>query len=57
MEVEPWKRVVEDLDFECAETATYLTYRDIKAVIENPYEGKAFQTPNTLMRPEDRSLH
>jgi len=33
--VEPWKRVVEDLDFECAETATYLTYRDSKTVIEN----------------------
>lgn len=33
--VEPRKRVVEDLDFECAETATYLTYRDSKTVIEN----------------------
>lgn len=33
--IEPWKRVVDDLDFECAETATYLTYRDSKAVIEN----------------------
>jgi len=33
--VEPRKRVVEDLDFECAETATYLTYRDTKTVIEN----------------------
>ena len=33
--VEPWKRIVEDLVLECAETATYLTYRDSKAVIEN----------------------
>ena len=33
--LEPWKRIVEDLDFECAETATYLTYRDSKTVIEN----------------------
>jgi len=23
--LEPWKRIVEDLDFECTETATYLT--------------------------------
>jgi len=33
--LEPWKRIVEDLDFECAETATYLTYRDSKTLIEN----------------------
>jgi transposase-like protein len=33
--VEPRKRIVEDLVLECAETATYLTYRDSKAVIEN----------------------
>jgi transposase-like protein len=33
--VEPRKRIVDDLVFECAEAATYLTYRDSKAVIEN----------------------
>jgi len=33
--LEPWKRIVNDIDFECAETATYLTYRDSKTVIEN----------------------
>ena len=33
--VEPKKRIVDDLVFECAEAATYLTYRDSKAVIEN----------------------
>jgi hypothetical protein len=33
--VEPRKRIVEDLVFECAETATYMTYRDSKTVIEN----------------------
>jgi len=33
--VEPRKRIVEDLILECAETATYLTYRDSKTVIEN----------------------
>ena len=33
--VEPKKRIVEDLVLECAEAATYLTYRDSKAVIEN----------------------
>jgi hypothetical protein len=27
--------VVDDLDLDCAETATYLTYRDSKTVIEN----------------------
>lgn len=32
--VDPWRRVVDDLDFECAETASYLTYRDSKTVIE-----------------------
>jgi len=32
--VEPRKRIVEDLVLECAETATYLTYRDAEAVIE-----------------------
>ena len=29
------QRIVDDLDLECAETATYLTYRDSKTVIEN----------------------
>lgn len=33
--VEPKKRIVDDLVLECAETATYLTYRDSKTVIEN----------------------
>jgi transposase-like protein len=33
--VEPKKRIVDDLVFECAEAATYMTYRDSKAVIEN----------------------
>jgi transposase-like protein len=33
--VEPRKRIVEDLVLECAEAATYLTYRDSKAVIES----------------------
>jgi hypothetical protein len=33
--VEPKKRIVDDLVFECAEVATYLTYRDSKTVIEN----------------------
>ncbi len=33
--VEPRKRIVEDLVLECAEAASYLTYRDSKAVIEN----------------------
>jgi len=27
-------KVVDDLDFECADAATYLTYRDSKTVIE-----------------------
>lgn len=38
--LEPWKRIVNDLDFECAETATYLTYRDSKTVIENLTKAK-----------------
>jgi len=38
--IEPWKRVVDDLDFECAEIATYLTYRDSKTVIENLTKAK-----------------
>ena len=29
------QHIVDDLDLECAETATYLTYRDSKTVIEN----------------------
>ena len=29
------QRIVNDLDLECAETATYLTYRDSKTIIEN----------------------
>lgn len=29
------QRVVDDLDLECAEAASYLTYRDSKTVIEN----------------------
>jgi len=33
--VEPKKRLVDDLVFECAEAATYLTYRDSKTVVEN----------------------
>jgi hypothetical protein len=33
--VEPRKRIIEDLVFECAETATYMTYRDSKTAIEN----------------------
>ncbi len=33
--VESKKRIVDDLVFECAEAATYLTYRDSKTVIEN----------------------
>jgi hypothetical protein len=32
--LEPKKRIVEDLVLECAKTATYLTYRDSKSVIE-----------------------
>jgi transposase-like protein len=38
--LEPWKRIVEDLDFECAETAAILTYRDSKTVIENLTKAK-----------------
>ena len=34
MGVEPRKRAVDDFVFECAETATYLTYRDSTTVIE-----------------------
>lgn len=33
--VEPKRRIVDDLVFECAEIATYLAYRDSKTVIEN----------------------
>ena len=33
--VEPKKRIIDDLTLECAEIATYLTYRDSKIVIEN----------------------
>jgi len=33
--VEPRRRIVEDLAVECAEAATYLTYRDSKTLIEN----------------------
>jgi transposase-like protein len=40
MGIEPWRRIVDDLDFECAETATYLTYRDSKKVIENLTKAK-----------------
>jgi len=40
MGVEPKKRIVNDLDLECAETATYLTYRDTKTVIENLTKAK-----------------
>jgi transposase-like protein len=38
--LEPWKRIVNDLDFECAETAAILTYRDSKTVIENLTKAK-----------------
>jgi len=38
--MDPWKRIVNDLEFECAETATYLTYRDSKTVIENLTKAK-----------------
>ena len=38
--VTPWKRIVSDLDFECAEAATYLTYRDAKTVIETLTKAK-----------------
>ena len=38
--LEPWKRIVEDLVFECAETASILTYRDSKTVIENLTKAK-----------------
>jgi len=38
--LEPWKRIVNDLDFECAETASILTYRDSKTVIENLTKAK-----------------
>ena len=38
--VEPKRRIVDDLVFECAETATYLTYRDSKTVIENLTKAK-----------------
>ena len=40
MGVEPKKRIINDLDLECAETATYLTYRDTKTVIENLTKAK-----------------
>nr|MDO8080406.1 transposase [Candidatus Freyarchaeota archaeon] len=33
--LEPRKRIVDDLDFECAETAILLTYRDSQTVIRN----------------------
>ena len=33
--LEPRKRIVGDLDFECAELATLLTYRDSQTVIRN----------------------
>jgi transposase-like protein len=39
--LEPRKRVVDDLVLECAETATYLTYRDSKTVIQNLTNAKA----------------
>jgi len=42
--VEPRRRIVEDLVLECAETATYLTYRDSKAVIENLTWAKVSRT-------------
>ena len=35
MGLEPRRRVVDDLALECAEVATYLTYRDSKTVIES----------------------
>jgi transposase-like protein len=38
--VESKKRIVDDLVFECAEAATYLTYRDSKTVIENLTSAK-----------------
>lgn len=40
MGLEPRRRIVDDLAFECAETATYLTYRDTKTVIENLTKAK-----------------
>jgi transposase-like protein len=39
--LEPRKRIVDDLVLECAETATYLTYRDSKTVIQNLTNAKA----------------
>jgi transposase-like protein len=36
----PKKRIVDDLVLECAEIATYLTYRDSKSVIENLTDAK-----------------
>jgi transposase-like protein len=38
--IEPKKRVIDDLTLECAETATYLTYRDSKTIIENLTHAK-----------------
>ncbi|OQA81222.1 MAG: Transposase, Mutator family [Microgenomates group bacterium ADurb.Bin238] len=38
--VEPKKRIIDDLTLECAEIATYLTYRDSKMVIENLTNAK-----------------
>ncbi|MGQ9722727.1 MAG: hypothetical protein ACUVXA_15560 [Candidatus Jordarchaeum sp.] len=40
--LEPRKRVVDDLDFECAELATLLTYRDSQTVIKEPQPKPKF---------------
>jgi transposase-like protein len=39
--LEPRKRIVDDLVLECAEVATYLTYRDSKKVIQNLTSAEA----------------
>lgn len=54
--LEPKKRVVDDLVFECAEAAALLTYRDAQTVIRNPNQSHCSQEQNTLLRPTGRSL-
>lgn len=41
--LEPRKRVVDDLALECAEVATYLTYRDSKKVVESLTKARVFK--------------
>lgn len=45
--IRPRQRIVDDLVLECAELATYLTYRDSEMVIENLTNAEVFQVQDS----------